>query len=111
MTTPITNLSRKSAEAQIQRRLQMTQNMKNLDPMKYASDRANQGVKGNTRYTPRNRAKNEAMPPSADLFKRATYRLGDGEVVQQQRPGSDHSHIKSLINHTPPAIYRDRGHA
>lgn len=40
------------------------------------------------KYTPRERHKNEAMPPAADLFTRPAYRTGDGEVRAVIRPGS-----------------------
>lgn len=45
----------------------------------------------------RQRAPNEALPPFAhDLWKRPDYRTGDGDIPSFQRPGSDHSHLKSF---------------
>lgn len=44
----------------------------------------------------RQRAPNEALPPAADLWERPDYRTGDGDIPSFQRPGSDHSHLKSF---------------
>jgi hypothetical protein len=42
----------------------------------------------NIPYKKRERKKNEALPPENDLFRRPNYRVGDGEIVQLNRPGS-----------------------
>ena len=52
------------------------------------SDRATQRVRGDNEYVERVRQPNEALPPSNDLFTRATYRSGDGEQFQSARAGS-----------------------
>jgi hypothetical protein len=40
-------------------------------------------------YTPRIKRRNEATPPTLDLWNRDTYRTGDGEVRGAMRPGSE----------------------
>lgn len=61
----------------------------------YKSEKANKGTAGKTTFAPRERDPYEATPPSSDLFERPDYKTGDGDVPIFQRPGSNHSHIKS----------------
>ena len=44
----------------------------------------------------RQRDPHEALPPATDLWERPDYRTGDGDIPSFQRPGSDHSHLKSF---------------
>jgi hypothetical protein len=39
-------------------------------------------------FRKRERDTDEALPPASDLWRRSIYRTGDGEVLQQPRPGS-----------------------
>ena len=53
------------------------------------SDKANKRTHGTEGYTPRIKRRNEATPPTLDLWSRDTYRVGDGEVRGAMRPGSE----------------------
>ena len=84
---PLKNLTRKSTELATQRILRVnTKTETHALPVK--SDKANKHTHGTEGYTPRIRAAEEAMPPANDLWQRDTYRVGDGEVRQVVRPGS-----------------------
>ena len=52
------------------------------------------------KFIRRIRSADEAHGPAADLFKRPVYAVGDGEILQAQRPDSDHSHLKTFGNPT-----------
>lgn len=57
--------------------------------------------KPKTKIAKRVREQYEATPPANDLWERPRYVLGDGDPDQPfQRPGSDHSHIKSFGDRT-----------
>lgn len=62
--------------------------------MPYKSDKANAAVRQNSKFTPRKRDPNEALPITND-WRKSVYRTGDGDILQLQRPGSDLSWIKS----------------
>ena len=64
------------------------------------STKAPKAIKGLTKFRSRQRDPNEAHPPTSDLWKRETYKVGDGDTVFFQRPGSDHSHLKSYGDKT-----------
>jgi len=84
---PLRNLTRKGTELTTQRILRVNATSDTyVLPIK--NDKASKHVHGTEGYTPRIRAATEAMPPSNDLWQRGTYRVGNGETRQVDRPGS-----------------------
>ena len=63
------------------------------------SDLAPKEIRRGYKHTPRHVEKHEALPRKIN-FKNGVYRTGDGDVIQHQREGSDHSHIKSIGDRT-----------
>ena len=57
-------------------------------PIDFRNDRANANVRSKTPIIPRQREEHEALPMSSTIWTKGSYRTGDGEVRQLQRPGS-----------------------
>lgn len=81
------NLTRKSMELATQKilRVNATSSTHALPIKTEKVYKRSPSVEG---YTPRVKDIAEAMPPSNDLWQRGTYRVGDGETRQVDRPGS-----------------------
>jgi hypothetical protein len=58
-------------------------------PIDFRNDRANASVRSKTPIVKRQREKHEAMPLTSSVWTKGSYRTGDGEVRQIQRPGSE----------------------
>jgi hypothetical protein len=61
-------------------------------PIDFRNDRANANVRSKTPIVPRQREKHEALPLTSSVWTNGSYRTGDGEVRQIQRPGSEVAH-------------------
>lgn len=83
----LTNLTKKSAELEAKHKLRVNATSQ-THMLPIQSDKASKHAHGTEGYTPRIRAAEEALPPANDLWQRDTYRVGDGEVRQVVRPGS-----------------------
>ena len=60
-----------------------------LHPMDYFNDKANASVRSKTPIIKRKRSTYEALPPTSTIWTKGSYKTGDGEVRQAQRPGSE----------------------
>lgn len=60
-------------------------------PVDFRNDRANANVRSKTPIVKRQRGSNEALPLASTVWTQGSYRTGDGEVRQVQRPGSEYA--------------------
>ena len=58
-------------------------------PIDFRNDRANANVRSKTPIVKRQREKHEEMPLTSTIWTEGSYRTGDGEVRQIQRPGAE----------------------
>lgn len=58
-------------------------------PIDFRNDRANASVRSKTPITKRQRSSDEAMPLTSHVWTKGSYKTGDGETRQVQRPGSE----------------------
>ena len=61
-------------------------------PIDFRNDKGNASVRSKTPIVKRQREKHEAMPLTSSVWTSGSYRPGDGEVRQIQRPGSEVAH-------------------
>lgn len=66
-------------------------------PIDFRNDKGNASVRSKTPIVKRQREKHEAMPLTSSVWTSGSYRPGDGEVRQIQRPGSE-------VAHKPPSL-------
>lgn len=61
-------------------------------PIDFRNDRANVSVRSKTPIVKRKRENNEALPLASTVWTKGSYRTGDGETRQGQRPGSERAY-------------------
>ena len=87
---PLVGLTRKSTEAQIQRNIRVNQHMSSAGDLPFAKDKVNpRYIAGGAVLLPK--LEGAALPNRASIWDRDQYRIGDGEIRQQTRIGSDNA--------------------
>ena len=63
-----------------------------IHPVNYHNDLGSKEARGRMPFVKRIREKNEATGLAMNVWSKGSYRTGDGEVPQAQRPGSERAY-------------------